>query len=114
MRCLEPSDTSSLVETMKVWWVERENQINLKTQGDPKVSYKIVVNSQWRRHRIWSRSIEDLWRKKQGLGFPNNHPYIYTFWVGEAVQWKFTWSMEGTHRQIWGFIWEKIDSKWSD
>ena len=45
--------------------------------------------------------------KYQGQVFPDKQSDRHTFWVGDAVQRECRWIMEGTHRQIWGFIYWK-------
>ena len=94
MRCLEPSDTSSLVDIVTSLMIGKKNEINYNTQGDPEVSHKSVGNPQIRICRRWPRSTKYFWRNQKGLGFTNNHTYIYTFWVVKTVQWKVTWSLE--------------------
>ena len=98
----EPSYTSSLVETMTIFMSENMRQISFKTQFNPQVSHKGMVNLQRRRYRRWSWSSEYLLIKQKGLGFTVYQSYIHAFYAGDTVQWECIWLMEGTHRQIWG------------
>ena len=99
---------------LHVWWVEREEKIICKTQGNPQVSHKGLVNVERRRCIRWSRSSEYLWRKNQVLGYTDGQPNIHTFGSREEVQWECTWIMEGNCRQIAGVRLKTRRSKWGD